>query len=76
LLYPEYEKTFEMINNHTFDLMTIFSDLLYFDRRFLGSASIKKVLPVLTDISYDDLAVGNGGVAMNLLFQIQQGNIK
>jgi hypothetical protein len=22
------------------------------------------------------LAVGNGGVAMNLLFQIQQGNIK
>jgi hypothetical protein len=75
-LYPEYAEAFETINNHTFDLMTIFSDLLYFDRRFLGSASIKKVLPVLTDISYDDLEVGNGGVAMNLLFQIQQGNIK
>jgi hypothetical protein len=29
-----------------------------------GSYSIKKVLPVFTDISYDDLEIGNGGVAM------------
>ncbi|MEI6425887.1 MAG: DUF2779 domain-containing protein [Candidatus Absconditabacteria bacterium] len=76
MLYHEHEKAFETINKNTFDLMTIFSDQLYFDRRFLGSASIKKVLPVLTDISYDDLDVGNGGVAMNLLYEIQQGNIK
>ncbi len=43
--------------------MEVFSTLNYFDRRFNGSASIKKVLPVLTDISYDNLNVGNGGVA-------------
>ncbi len=76
ILYPEHAKSFEAINNNTFDLMMIFRDLLYFDRRCLWSASIKKVLPVLTDISYDDLDVGNGGVAMNLLYEIQQGNIK
>ncbi len=29
-----------------------------------GSYSIKKVLPVFTDLSYDDLAIGNGSVAM------------
>jgi hypothetical protein len=29
-----------------------------------GSYSIKKVLPVFTDISYDDLEIGNGSVAM------------
>ena len=76
ILYPEHAKAFESINNNTFDLMTIFSDQLYFDRRCLWSASIKKVLPVLTEISYDDLEVGNGGVAMNLLYEIQQWNIK
>jgi hypothetical protein len=40
--------------------MDIFKDMQYFHRDFSGSASIKKVLPVLTDISYDDLEVGNG----------------
>jgi hypothetical protein len=29
-----------------------------------GSYSIKKVLPVFTGLSYDDLAISNGGVAM------------
>jgi hypothetical protein len=29
-----------------------------------GSYSIKKVLPVFTDLSYDDLAISNGSVAM------------
>ena len=76
ILYPEFAAAFETINNNTFDLMTIFSDQLYFDRRCLWSASIKKVLPVLTDISYDGLEVGNGWDAMNVLYQIQQGNIK
>jgi hypothetical protein len=56
--------------------MTIFSEQLYFDRKFLWSASIKKVLPVLTEISYDNLEVWNGGDAMNVLYQIQQWNIK
>lgn len=76
ILYPEYAEAFEKINNNTFDLMTIFSDQLYFDRRCLWSASIKKVLPVLTEISYDNMEVWNGGDAMTLLYEIQQGNIK
>ena len=30
---------------------------------------------MLTDISYDNLEVGNGGDAMKLLYEIQQGKI-
>jgi hypothetical protein len=55
------------VNEKTFDLMEVFSKLNYFDKRFNGSASIKKVLPVLTDIRYDNLEVNNGAVASELL---------
>lgn len=70
LLYPEYSELFSSINGHTFDLMDIFKNNLYFHPDFGGSASIKKVLPVLTDISYADLTVGDGGVATDLLQKI------
>lgn len=60
VLYPVYAETFAKINEKTFDLMEVFSEQLYFHRAFKGSSSIKKVLPVLTDISYDGLAVPHG----------------
>jgi len=69
-LHPEYAELFASINEHTFDLMDIFKNNLYFHPDFGGSASIKKVLPVLTDISYKDLAVGDGGIATDLLQKI------
>jgi hypothetical protein len=50
--------------------MDIFKNNLYFHPDFGGSASIKKVLPVLTDISYSNLAVSDGGVATELLGKI------
>jgi hypothetical protein len=74
-MYPEYQEFFEKVNEHTFDLMEIFSEYYYFDRRFKGSSSIKKVLPVLTDISYDGLEVSNGVIATGILMDIAMGNI-
>jgi hypothetical protein len=65
--YPDYADALLAINEKTFDLMEVFSKLNYFDRRFNGSSSIKKVLPVLTNIRYDDLAVNNGAVAAERL---------
>jgi len=59
-MYPEYKDFYDQVNAQTYDLMDIFKSMQYFHRDFSGSASIKKVLPVLTDISYDDLEVGNG----------------
>lgn len=55
--YPEFAELFTYINEHTFDLMEIFKEREYFHPDFQGSYSIKKVLPVLTDICYDNLAV-------------------
>jgi hypothetical protein len=74
-IYPEYKDFYDKVNAQTYDLMDIFKNMLYFHRNFKGSASIKKVLPVLTKITYDDLEVGNGWVATNLLQQIVLGTI-
>lgn len=73
LTYPEYAEQLTYINNHTFDLMELFSKQLYFHRDFHGSSSIKKILPVLTDISYDGLQVPNGAVAMDILTKMVAG---
>jgi len=62
-----------MVNAQTFDLMDIFRDQIYFHPAFQGSSSIKKVLPVLTDISYDGLAIPNGGVAAEKLLNMISG---
>lgn len=75
LMYPEYKTFFESVNVKTFDLMEVFSEFHYFDRRFKGSASIKKVLPVLTDISYNGLEVPNWAVATGLLLNIATGKL-
>jgi hypothetical protein len=48
-----------------FDLMTIFSENLYVDARFKGSASIKNVLPVLVpELTYKVLNVQKGDQAV------------
>jgi len=63
---PEYADLIQNINARIFDLMTIFSRQLYIHPDFHGSASIKKILPVLCPkLSYKELDIGNGSEAMN-----------
>jgi hypothetical protein len=63
---PECADFLNDINSRMFDLMTIFSKQLHIHPDFHGSASIKKVLPVLCPkLSYNDLDIGNGSEAMN-----------
>jgi hypothetical protein len=74
--YGEFENVFLKINENTFDLYKIFAEYHYFDRGFLGSASIKKVLPVLVpSLSYDTLAIGKGDKAMRALQDLIEGRI-
>ena len=62
---PQFTNYLTYINEHTFDLETIFKKD-YIDYRFHGSSSIKKVLPVLCpNISYSDLDVNNGTMALD-----------
>ncbi|AWX43615.1 hypothetical protein HME9304_00606 [Flagellimonas maritima] len=62
---PEHEVYLNYINTHMFDLEKVFiSD--YVDYRFKGSSSIKKVLPVLVpELSYNQLNVQDGTMAMD-----------
>ena len=63
-LHPEHAEFFEVINEKMFDLMTIFSKNYYVDPKFMGSASIKKVLPVIVpDLTYKSLNISKGDQA-------------
>ena len=64
--YPEFMAFFEGINNRMFDLMEIFKKGYYVHKDFYGSASLKKVLPVLVpELSYNDLEIHEGMAASN-----------
>ena len=64
-LFPENKHYLEYINDHMFDLETVFCDH-YVDYRFKGRTSIKSVLPVLVpDLSYDQLAIQDGTMALD-----------
>lgn len=55
------------LNGRMVDLMETVTGGVWMDPGFSGSASIKKVLPtVAPDLSYDTLAIGNGGLAAEL----------
>ncbi len=63
-LHPEFRDFLEDLNSRVFDLMKVFKKD-YLHPEFKGSASIKKVLPVLVpELSYNDLDVQNGTMAI------------
>lgn len=67
LMAPEYSSFYENLNDRIVDLMTPFSTCSYVHKDFFGSASIKKVLPVLIpELSYKDLDIQAGGAAQRL----------
>ena len=66
-MLPEYKDAMEAINNRVVDLIIPFKQKWYDDPRFEGSASIKKVLPVVCpELSYIDLGIQDGNSAQRL----------
>jgi len=62
--FPEFEKWYEEnIVSRIKDLWDVFRNFWYYDQRQKGSASIKYVLPVLSDLSYSNLDIKKGDVA-------------
>ena len=60
-LYPKQAKFLENLNQRINDLMIPFSEMWFVDKNFFGSASIKKVMPVLApELSYKRLDVSDG----------------
>jgi len=68
-LYPDKSDFLNNINIRMIDLEDIFKDG-YVDIQFGGSTSIKKVLPIITDLSYDGLEVANGTDAMGAFIEM------
>lgn len=64
---PEYKEFYKSVNDRVVDLMIPFSTGSYVHKDFFGSASIKKVLPVLIpELSYKDLDINQGATAQRL----------
>lgn len=78
--FPKYKDELENINNHVFDLYFVLNgnkgmfagyhtedeipSFTYYNNKLHGSFSIKKVLPIFTDLTYNNLVVKNGTEAI------------
>ena len=62
--YPEFKEWYEEnIEPRIKDLMDVFKEFYFYDKRQNGSVSIKAVLPVLSDLSYDNMNINKGDKA-------------
>lgn len=59
-MFPDYAPLLNEMNEKVYDLRKIFSRQLYMHPGFRGRDSIKKVLPVVTNLSYDGMEIADG----------------
>jgi len=76
-LYPQYSKELTPIISRLKDLMLPFQQKWYYTPAMKGSYSIKYVLPALvSELSYKDLEIQNGGTASSLFLDMINGSFK
>jgi hypothetical protein len=61
--FPEFAQWYQAIKEEFVDLLVPFKKFFYYHPAQGKSASMKEVLPALTGITYDGLAIGEGGLA-------------
>lgn len=59
-MYPHYADLLSEMNDRVYDLRKVFSQRHYMHPDFHGRDSIKKVLPVITDLSYAGMDIADG----------------
>ena len=75
-IYPEAARFLKDFNHRIIDLMKPFSQNMVRDKAFLGSSSIKKVLPALIpDLNYDDLGIQEGETAARRWKEVTLGDV-
>lgn len=62
-VYPEFRPRVDAVVKRIADLLLPFKEFAFYDRRQRGKASLKTVLPVLSDTDYADLPVRDGYTA-------------
>jgi hypothetical protein len=73
--FPEYQEWIDSINERIVDLNVPFRDFSYYHPQQMGSSSLKHVLPVLTNLSYSDMDIGEGNTASLKFMEAAFGNI-
>lgn len=68
--FPEHDNLITGIHSRLIDLLLPFRNFYYYNPQQKGSASIKNVLPALTDKGYQDLAISKGNDASLKFFAI------
>lgn len=74
-LFPLEAKYLLSINERMIDLLVPFRNFDYYDRKQEGSASIKYVLPAMTDLTYKEMEIANGAQASIRYAYITHGKI-
>lgn len=74
--FPKYAKEILKINERMIDLLVPFRQRMLYHYSQKGSASIKKTLPAFTNMSYEDLEIGNGGDASSQYLAFMQGLVE
>jgi len=75
-IHPEYADFLEDLNNHIYDLADFIRTGLYLHPGFKGSWSIKNMLPVMVpELSYEVMAIQEGGQASETWWQMVHGNM-
>ena len=73
--FPECQAWVGNINERIVDLNVPFRDFSYYHPQQQGSSSLKHVLPALTNLSYEDLEIGEGTTASLKFMEAAFGNI-
>jgi hypothetical protein len=73
--FPEYKEWIEDVLERIIDFNKPFKDFSYYHPRQLGSASLKQVLPVLTNLSYDEMEIAEGTMASLKFMEATFGSI-
>ena len=68
--FPKYKKWIDSILDRIVDLYVPFRNFGYYNPKQHGSASIKKILPALTEKSYESMEIADGGTASVEFFNI------
>lgn len=70
--FPQYERMLTSIWERMVDLSIPFSSGLIYDNRMAGMYSLKKLVSIFTDYSYDDLAISHGMEAVRTYVNLQK----
>ena len=73
--FPEYKEWIDGVIERIIDLNNPFKDFNYYHPQQLGSSSLKHVLPVLTNLSYTGMDIGEGITASLKYMEAAFGDI-